>query len=403
MFYYTCPKCGSNLDFGERCDCEKENLSGGNREAKVMNNAGHKETCVVTNSVSHELSISHNEEESKMKSENLPSELKVNAEEPPSSKFLPAEIGLTDSISIDADSLIVLEALPIIKENLIAAKTAVENRTSWVLSLAITEDTRQEAKKTRSALNKEHSAFDKTIERVKNEILKPYMELEAVYKECIDEPYNKADNSLKTGIDEIENGLKEQKRSEFLNYFEEYKTAKNIGFLKFEDLGINVTLSASVKSLKKRIAEYCDKVAGDFEAMLSLESRDEIIQEYKANGHRLNAAMDTVNRRHKSIEDEKVRTAALLERKRQAAEAANKTLNNMEAEVKKAETVIEPAKAVQPAEPVLVKAPEAEEELPLSYTLSFTLNFMCKPSELKAKITRLKEFFAKEEMSYVNE
>ena len=22
--FYTCPKCGSHLDFGERCDCEEE-------------------------------------------------------------------------------------------------------------------------------------------------------------------------------------------------------------------------------------------------------------------------------------------------------------------------------------------------------------------------------------------
>lgn len=24
MQYWTCPKCGSNLDFGEPCDCEEE-------------------------------------------------------------------------------------------------------------------------------------------------------------------------------------------------------------------------------------------------------------------------------------------------------------------------------------------------------------------------------------------
>jgi predicted nucleic acid-binding Zn-ribbon protein len=24
--YYTCPRCGSNLDPGERCDCEREKI-----------------------------------------------------------------------------------------------------------------------------------------------------------------------------------------------------------------------------------------------------------------------------------------------------------------------------------------------------------------------------------------
>ena len=24
MKYWTCPKCGANLDFGEKCDCKEE-------------------------------------------------------------------------------------------------------------------------------------------------------------------------------------------------------------------------------------------------------------------------------------------------------------------------------------------------------------------------------------------
>ena len=24
MKYWTCPKCGANLDFGEKCDCEEK-------------------------------------------------------------------------------------------------------------------------------------------------------------------------------------------------------------------------------------------------------------------------------------------------------------------------------------------------------------------------------------------
>ena len=24
MKYWTCPKCGANLDFGEKCDCEDD-------------------------------------------------------------------------------------------------------------------------------------------------------------------------------------------------------------------------------------------------------------------------------------------------------------------------------------------------------------------------------------------
>lgn len=31
-YYYTCPNCGANLDPGERCDCEREEVSENERE-----------------------------------------------------------------------------------------------------------------------------------------------------------------------------------------------------------------------------------------------------------------------------------------------------------------------------------------------------------------------------------
>ena len=31
MYFYTCPRCGSNLDPGERCNCKVEKESGADR------------------------------------------------------------------------------------------------------------------------------------------------------------------------------------------------------------------------------------------------------------------------------------------------------------------------------------------------------------------------------------
>ena len=35
MYYHTCPKCGSNLDPGETCDCENS-LGGANVEENIV-------------------------------------------------------------------------------------------------------------------------------------------------------------------------------------------------------------------------------------------------------------------------------------------------------------------------------------------------------------------------------
>lgn len=37
MQYWTCPKCGSNLDFGESCDCEEEKRKEEDLYMKMIN------------------------------------------------------------------------------------------------------------------------------------------------------------------------------------------------------------------------------------------------------------------------------------------------------------------------------------------------------------------------------
>lgn len=133
------------------------------------------------------------------------------------------------------NSLIVVEQLPIITEHLNSVKTQIEKRVNTALSLVCANDTAKEIKNIRAELNKE---------------------FEKVYKDCVSSVYTNADNTLKSRIEEIEVKLKQEKEDELVAYFEEYCDSKNINFAKFNEIGLNITLSASLKSLKIKVREY---------------------------------------------------------------------------------------------------------------------------------------------------
>lgn len=222
------------------------------------------------------------------------------------------------------NDIIKIEQLPILKENLISIKGSVIERTSMAMSLAVTEDNRKEIKKVRAELNNELKEYDRQLKEVKKAVIKPYEELAAVYKECVSEPYKKADEQLGSGIKEIENRLKAEKEEEVKKYFEEYAEYARVDFVTFDKLGLNVTLSASVKSLKEQVAAFIDKVSEEMESLLSMDNKEELYAEYKSNGYNLANAITTVENRHKRIESEKAKLATVMEQKKQEEEAVKK-------------------------------------------------------------------------------
>ena len=93
--------------------------------------------------------------------------------------------------------------------------------------------------------------------------------------------FKPADAQLKDKIDDVENGLKDQKKAEIAAFFDEYRESKNIDFITFEDSGINVTLSASKKSLKDQARAFVDRVNDDLMMIDTQNNSAEILVEYK--------------------------------------------------------------------------------------------------------------------------
>ena len=99
--------------------------------------------------------------------------------------------------------LITIEQLPVISEKLQAVKESIQTRVNEALSLVCTEDTYKSVKKVRSDLNKEYQELEAKRKEVKNAIMAPYQQFEAVYKECAGDLYSQADIQLRAKITEV--------------------------------------------------------------------------------------------------------------------------------------------------------------------------------------------------------
>ena len=242
--------------------------------------------------------------------------------------------------------LIRVVQLPEIEEHLQSIKVAVTQKVNDALSLVCTEDTVKSVKAVRADLNKDLKDFEERRKAVKKAIMSPYEQFEAVYKECISDTYKRADIELKAKIDSVENELKEAKRTEVEAYFEECSKSVGVDFVRLSDLNLNITLSASVKSLKRQVKEYFDKVIQDLALIATLEHTTEILVEYRKTLDVSDAVL-TVQERHKAIAEQEKRNA-------EASIIAEK----------QAETVEKVEKAVRESVAEEISAPEVEEAPP---------------------------------------
>ena len=132
-----------------------------------------------------------------------------------------------------SNEIIVVKQLPIIVEQLAQVKETVLQRVTTVASLVCTDETVKEVKKARAELSAEFKAWEEKRKEVKTAVMTPYEQFEAVYKDCVSDAYKKADADLKAKIDEVEQELKNKKAAAVKEYFAEYLTSKNIGFVTF--------------------------------------------------------------------------------------------------------------------------------------------------------------------------
>lgn len=294
------------------------------------------------------------------------------------------EVAETESES----SLIQVKQIPVIIENLKSVKSVIEKKVNSACEMICTDENYKEIKKLRSELNKEFSEFESRRKAVKSEIITPYEAFETVYKDCVTNPYKKADSALKGKINATEQELKRVKYEKSMSYFEEYKKSLGIDFVTYEQVNLNITMSVSLKKLKETIKTFLDKVMDDLKLIAIQEHKDEILYEYKQSLN-VSGAITAVTNRYKTIEAEKARAEAEKAEREKTEQVMKDTIAEYEPFVANV-----PEEVAPPVEEISEQPQQDEKVLSLSFKVYGT------KSQLKDFALTVKQLISERGLRY---
>jgi len=222
----------------------------------------------------------------------------------------------------------------------------------------VTEDTLKSAKNTRTVLRKELDDFETQRKYIKEQVNAPYEAFEKAYKEHIKVHYDKADSTLKSKIDEVQNRLITDKSARIKDYFTELCQQQGIDFLIFERLPLNITLSDSDKKFKNEVANFVSEVSKSIQLIESLSDPDEfkaeILTDYKQTLDVTRAIQGAQYRRQQREAE-----LARIEAQRVAAEQARLAA---EARARETAPLQAPAQVINEAQPAVPVQPEPVQE-----------------------------------------
>lgn len=280
-------------------------------------------------------------------------------------------------------ALIEVRQLPIIAERLNMVKEQAEAAVAEAESMICTADTIQAVKTRRAELRKQFDALEDQRKAVKNAVLAPYNEFEAVYRECITEPMKRADSALKCKVDDFEGELKKRCEEAAREYFNELATVYNVSdfltwgaMIRLGNIKISMSdaTSKNPKKLREAIRAVVERVDMDLDTIQAMDDAVEITAEYK-KCFDVGAAVATVQDRKRRIAAEK----EAAEARRAAQDAQNAAAAKVDA--------VAPPEVLAPA----VEAP-APEKL---YTITFTIR-----NVTRAQAVAVREYLKQEGISY---
>lgn len=270
---------------------------------------------------------------------------------------------------IDVNEIVKIEQMPKVFSQLEMIGEFIDEKIKDIDTLDCTEENKQEVKQRRTEINNILKELDERRKFIKNKILEPYEMFNDKYEQECKDKLVSASETLKAKIDTIEEQQKKDKYNELFDFAMEYITANDIqDFVTFDDIGLNITLSASMKSLKEQIIAFCEKVKQDIDLINMEEYRDEILYEYKRN-HNFVESKKLVLDRHKEIE----RIVNVEELRKQNEEAIKQVEEKVE------EVLVAPKEIIEDDEIISV---------------TFTIN------DTKENIVKVREFMKKEGIKY---
>ena len=267
--------------------------------------------------------------------------------------------------------------LPIIEEQLREIQQWVMQAVANVDALVCNEDTLLETKSLRTDLRNMFEELEIRRKEVLKEVEAPIAQFKATYKACVSDYFKEADAILRDKINAVESEMKGACEQKLRAYFDELIQANGLGFLKFEQAEITVSMADAraktqpPKKLREQLEQFVNRVGQDIDMINTLEDAGEILALYKGT---LNAtwAIASVKERHRQIEQAKAEQERRNAVKAQEAEVVQK---------------------MESFAPPVLEVPEPDADL---LTCTFTIN------DTRARLRLLKQYLDVNGYKYTN-
>lgn len=239
---------------------------------------------------------------------------------------------------LNLDEIVKIEQMPKVFEQLEKIGSFIDERLDGIEDLECTEENKKEVKERRTEINNTLKILEEKRKEIKNKLNEPYDIFNTKYEETAKKKLENASQVLGAKIETIENSQKKEKEDNVRAYFDEYVVSKNIDFLKFEDIGLNIILSVSDKKLLDDTKAFVDKVSDALELIEMQPYKEEILVEYKDTLN-LSDSIKNVTERHKKIELEK-----------EAQEIKKAQLEEENKHIQRIDMIVSPTKVEVPKE-----------------------------------------------------
>ena len=242
---------------------------------------------------------------------------------------------------LNLNEIVKIEQMPKVFEQLELIGSYVDEQLKDLDKLECNDKNKQEVKDKRTVINNTLNMLETKRKEIKSKLNEPYDIFNKKYEETTKLKLQEASKLLTDKINKIEDEQKRKKREEVERYFNEYATSKDIDFVKFEQLNLNITLNVSEKNLKEQVKTFVDKVVDDLNLISSQEHKEEILLEYKKTLN-VSSSISNVLNRYKELEE--------LKKKEEVKKQEEVKIQE---NVKRVEEVIAPPTRVETQEEIL--------------------------------------------------
>lgn len=198
---------------------------------------------------------------------------------------------MSDKREIIEEPIVYVEENGILKyDKLKGLKSRIEYEISELdlENIEATEENKAVLKTTRAKFSKDFKELEEARKHVKRVIEQPYKDFLEVYNEEV-EVFREVDTLLKNKVDIIEDMQREEKYNELEQFFNDLKvlynqdlgTTINLNFIKFEQLELNITLSASMNKLKEEIEENLFRIKNEVAVIRANDNRARLFVIYQ--------------------------------------------------------------------------------------------------------------------------